>query len=211
MKKSIVLLASVAAFALASCGNKTSEAPTSGDTIPATELVPATTVPEEAVAVTEVIDQALKGETPDAEKVEEAMKEATEAIKKLEEEGKTEEAAAYASKVKAFVNENAEAIKKLSPETATVLDMLNAATNLPEAVKQTAEEGAEAVKSDAAAAKEAAKEAGEKVAEKAKADAQAAGEKAKADAQAAVDAKKEEAREDAHKALDKGLNKLLGK
>ena len=159
---------------------------------------------EPAAVVSAVAEKVQAGDATAAQDAVEALQEE---LKEIVESGDAEKAAAYASQVKAFVEENAQKLGELNISTLTLNDLINAAKALPTTAAETAEAAADAVKADAEAAKDAAVEAAQDqanaAAEEAQAKANAAAEEAKAKANAAV--------EDAANKANDAINKAAGK
>ena len=158
------------------------------------------------------------------------MASAKAAVEKLQSEGKTEEAAAYASKIKEYVDKNKEALTTAAKGDMTVADLVNGIANLPASVQQGAAAAKAAVNAaifkdyicdvgqylaDADAAGKAAKQAAEtKIKEDAaavKAHAEAAKKAAEAHAAAKVEEGKQKIRDAANKKVNEALNEVLGK
>lgn len=160
-----------------------------------------------ADSLTTALEAELKKSTPDAAKV----KELTEAIRttteKLQSQGDEEAVKSYTSKVKEYLTTNAEKIKSVDPQSVTVLDVVNAAANLPQSVKSAAEDGVDAVKADGEAAKNAAASAGKAAVNAAENTAKAAASKAVSDAQAKKDEAVKKANDKANEAVQKGAQK----
>ena len=122
-------------------------------------------------------------------------------LQEIIESGDAEKAAAYASQIKAFIDQNADKLKELDINTITLNDIINAAKALPVNAENAAEDAAAAVQADAEAAKDAAVEA-------AKAKADEAVEEGKAKANEAVQDAANKANEAASKAINDAANKL---
>ena len=195
MKKCFVMAAAVAAMSMAACTGSTN----------------ANTAEEDSIQVVSLSEGAEPGEVVDAleEKVKSgdasALSEAVETIQaelqEIIESGDTEKAAAYASQLQAFVEENAEKLKELDINTITLNDIINAAKALPTTAENAAEEAADAVEADVTAAKDAA-------VETAKAKADEAVEEGKAKANEAVQDAADKATNAASKAINDAANKL---
>lgn len=211
------MVAAVAAFSFASCGgNKTNDSAAEADSTAV--VAQAEAAADEATAQ---LDAVLAGENADPAKVKEALDGIKAKVEELQAAGDTEAAAAYASKVKEYIEEHADAIKNADPSSLTVLDLVNAAANLPQSAKDAASDAANAVTSDVDAAKAAGKAAVEGAADAAKAAATEkvteAKENAEAAAKAKVDETKQAAKDKADAAVQKGaqkasnaVNKALG-
>lgn len=240
MKKTFVMVC--AAIALVSCGGKT--APSAADVVSdtventaaqtaGTEAVAADAQAADAAAVTAALDEHLK--SGDAKAIGKALSEVKATVAKLQSEGKTEEAAAYASKIKEYVDNNKAAITKAAKGDMTVAGLVTGIANLPASLKQSAADAKNAVNADAgkvasdvnaaenaakanaAATKAAAKAAGtaakakvEQDAAAAKAAAEAAKKAAEAKAAAKVQEGKQKVRDAANKKVNEALNKALG-
>ena len=208
MKKIMYAAALFAAVAFASCsGNKTSDAAVYDSTVVADETLDATQAAACADSLTTALEAELQKATPDAAKV----KELTEAIRttteKLQSQGDEEAVKSYTSKVKEYLTTNAEKIKSVDPQSVTVLDVVNAAANLPQSVKDAAQSGVDAVKADGEAAKNAAASAGQAAVNAAENTAKAAASKAVSDAQAKKDEAVKKANDKANEAVQKGAQK----
>lgn len=236
MKKFALAVAAFAALTFASCGgNKTSDqneaAQNDSTEVPVSDATIETTADAEGLAdnLTTQLDAELQKDAPDAVKVKQLTDQIKQASEALQNSGNTEVAKAYASKVKNYLEQNADKIKSIDPQSITVLDVVNAAANLPQSAKDAAAQGVDAVKADgqaakaaAEAAKGAAESAGKQVVSDAKAAAKQTADKAKADAKAAGDAAVKKANDKANEAvqkgaakasdaINKGLSKALGK
>lgn len=221
MKKIMYVAALFAAVAFASCsGNKTSDAASEADStadstvVAEGETLDATQAAACADSLTAALDQELQSANPDPAKV----KELTESIKtvteKLQSQGDEEAVKSYTSKVKEYLTTNADKIKSIDPQSVTVLDVVNAAANLPQSVKNAAEDGVDAVKADGSAAKaaaevakDAAKTAGKAAVSAAENKAKETASKAVSDAKAKKDAAVQKANDKANAAVQKGAQK----
>ena len=205
MKKIFIMVC--AAIALVSCGGKTapSAADVVSDTTEDVTAVAAKTANEAAdkavEAVTTALDEQLKA--GDAKTLAKTLASAKSAVEKLQSEGKTEEAAAYASKIKEYVDKNKEALTTAAKGDMTVADLVNGIANLPASVQQ----GAAAAK----AAKQAAETKIKEDAAAVKAHAEAAKKAAEAHAAAKVEEGKQKIRDAANKKVNEALNEVLGK
>lgn len=231
MKKTFIM--ACAAIALMSCGGKTAPAATDvvSDTVEnttadTTAAAAGTETAADAAAATAEIDKHLKA--GDAESMGKALAEAKATVEKLKAEGKTEEAAAYASKIKEYVEQNKSAITKAAKGDMTVGDLVNGIVNLPSSLKQSAQDAKSAVDADAGkvvsdvnaagaaaktaagAAKTAAKAAGAAAKAKAESDVAAAKKAAEDKAKATVEEGKQKVRDAANKKVNDALNKVLG-
>ena len=201
MKKLFIMVC--AAAALTACGGK--QAPsasdvvadtvenTAADTTAAAQADADRAAASAAATVTSALEKNLS--SADAKSLKQTVADAKETYDKLVKEGKIEEAAAYASKIKEYVNQNADAIKKVASGDVTVTELINGFVNLPSSVKQSAADAKSAVSADANQAK-----AGAKATEAA----------AKAAAAAKVEEGKQKVRDAANKKVNDVLNKALG-
>ena len=203
MKKIFAFAAVAAAMSLTACSGSTGKGTAEEDSL-AVENVVEEESAEPAVTVSAVAEKVQAG---DATAAQDAVKALQEELKEVVESGDAEKAAALASQVKAFVEENAEKLGEMNISTLTLNDLINAAKALPSTAAETAGAAADAVKADAEAAKDAAVEAAQEkanaAAEDAKAKANAAAEDAKAKANATV--------EDAAKKANDAINQAAGK
>ena len=169
MKKFVMGTMAVAVIALASCGGASKEAQ------------PVDVTAEENAAVELTQQLAEKLENADSAAVAELTAEAAKVIEELQAAGNEAAVEAYASKVKAFVEENKEKLEgfNLNINLGTIV---NAVANLPEAVENAAEAAGEVVKADAEHVGEEAKAKGEEMVEATK---QAAADKVEEEKKAA--------------------------
>lgn len=219
MKKLFIMVC--AAAALTACGGK--QAPSASDVV--ADTVENTAADTTAAAATEAdgaaasaaasVTSALEKNlsSADAKSLKQTVADAKETYDKLVKEGKTEEAAAYASKIKEYVNQNADAIKKVASGDVTVTELINGFVNLPSSVKQSAADAKNAVNADAnqaKAAETAAKAAAAAAKSKVESDVKATEAAAKAAAAAKVEEGKQKVRDAANKKVNDVLNKALG-
>ena len=202
MKKIFAFAAIAAAMSLTACSGSTGKGTAEEDSLTVENIIEEGAEP--AAVVSAVAEKVQAGDATAAQDAVEALQEE---LKEIVESGDAEKAAAYASQVKAFVEENAQKLGELNISTLTLNNLINAAKALPTTAAETAEAAADAVKADAEAAKDAAVEAAQAqanaAAEEAKAKANAAAEEAKAKANAAV--------EDAANKANDAINKAAGK
>ena len=199
MKKFFSFAAIVAAMSFAACTGSTNANTAEEDSL-------AFATPEAAVsALTE------KVQSGDATAIQEAVEAVQTELQEIIESGDTEKAAAYASRIQAFVNENTEKLQELDINTLTLGDIINAVKAAPTTVENTAEAAADAVEADATAAKNAVEEA-------AKAQADAAVEAGKAKVNETVEEGKkktneavEDAANKANKAASDAINDAVNK
>ena len=202
MKKIFAFAAIAAAMSLTACSGSTGKGTAEEDSLAVENIIEEGAEP--AAVVSAVAEKVQAGDATAAQDAVEALQEE---LKEIVESGDAEKAAAYASQVKAFVEENAQKLGELNISTLTLNDLINAAKALPTTAAETAEAAADAVKADAEAAKDAAVEAAQDqanaAAEEAQAKANAAAEEAKTKANAAV--------EDAANKANDAINKAAGK
>lgn len=194
MKKFVMSTMAVAAIALASCGGAQKEA----------QPVDVTAEETAAVELTEALAEKL--ENADSAAVAELTAEAAKVIEELQAAGNEAAVQAYASKVKAFVEENKEKLEGFGLNT-NLGAIVNAVANLPESVENAAEAAGEAVKADAEhVADEVVEGVEQAAADKVEEQKQAAQEKlnqAVEDANQKVEAEKAKAKDKAIEALKK--------
>lgn len=188
MKKLMIMALALVAITMASCGDKT-KAGAAADSV-ATDSVEAVAEPAEISALAEQL------KSGDASAVEKAITTVKQRYDQLVTEGKVEEAAAYASKMKEFIDGHAEEINQITSGNATVSTIVEAVKNLPAAATTTAEGAASAAKADVDAASDKVKDAVEA---------------APAKAEEAVKAKAEETKKKAADEVDKKVNEGVDK
>ena len=188
--KKLFTMAAIAAMSLTACTNKANTAEESLDF-------------EEATPEAVVSSLTEKVQSGDATALTEAVETVQTELQEIVENGDVEKAAAYASQIKAFVEQNASKLQELNINTITLSDIINAVQALPAAAESTAEDAAAAVESDAVAAKDAAVEA-------AKAQADAAVEAGKAKVNETVEEGKAKANEAVQDAADKANKAVSG-
>lgn len=201
MKKILVCAMAIMALSFTNCGNKQSgNADTAVDSLAnETEAVATDAIESEAEALAN--DMKTKLDEKDSKGFSDIVATAKQKIDELVKEGKVEEAKAYASKVKQFVDENAETIKQVTNGNETINSIVSTISALPTDAQNAVDEAATAVKSDAENAVKSAKDAAETKASEAK-------EEAKKKANEAVDNAKQKANDAVDKAANKALNKL---
>ncbi len=204
MKKIILFSFVVAALALASCGNK-SDANAEGSENDSTAVDP-----------TEVIgDMKTMLDANNAEGFNEIVSTTQEKIESLMKEGKVEEAQAYASKLKEFIDENAETIKSVAGNDETVNSIINTISNIPESASESLKEiegdVKDKIENAAEDAVEDVKQEIEGAVEDAKQKANEAVEDAKQKASDAVDNAVEDAKKKTNNAINDAASKLKGK
>ncbi len=197
MKKIIICMFAVAAFIFVGCKEKVANDATAED------------------AIVEMQTMLEAGETDSFNAL---VTKSQEVIEGLLNEGKTEEAEAYAQAVKDYLNSHAEEIKAVVGDDTTVSTVLDAIEALPtnldetvEKIKDDLEGVSEDIKGDVEEALEKAKDDVQQAVEQAKEDAKAkaeeAVEQAKEDAKAKAEEAVEQAKEDAANKLKDALKK----
>lgn len=195
MKKIIVCAIAIMALAFAACGNKQG----GNRNAEADSTANAVVEGDEIEAMTS--DLKAKLDAKDSKGFSEAVASVKQKIDELVKAGKVEEAKAYASKVKQFVDENAETIKSVANGNETISDIVNTISALPTNAESAVDAAGEAVKSDAENAVKSAKDAAETKATEAK-------EAVKQKANDAVENAKQKTNDAVDKAASKALNKL---
>jgi len=207
MKKSIRIVAAfVAALSLTACTGSTNANTAEEDSI---QVVGLTEGAEPAEVVNALEEKVNAG---DAASLNQAVETIQTELQEIIESGDAEKAAAYASQIKAFIDENAEKLQELNINTLTLNDIINAAKALPATAEESAESAAAAAEADAIAAKDAAVDAAkakaDEVIEEGKAKAGEAVETGKAKANEAVQDAANKANDAASKAINDAANKL---
>lgn len=152
--KKLFIFAAAAALTLASCGNKTQDNAANADSIAATENAEGSEATaqlsdEQQATVDNLTANLQKAvESKDAKSTISTLADLQTIYKNLVEQGKLEEAKAYASAIKKFISDNAEKLKSLSSGNTTVASLIDGIANLPTSAATTAEEAKAAVKSD---------------------------------------------------------------
>ncbi len=190
-----MVAAFVAAMSLTACTGSTNANTSEEDSLAVVTLSEGA----EAEEVVNVLEKEV--EAGDAPALNKAVETIQAELQEIIESGDAEKAAAYASQIKAFIDQNADKLKELDINTITLNDIINAAKALPVNAENAAEDAAAAVQADAEAAKDAAVEA-------AKAKADEAVEEGKAKANEAVQGAANKANEAASKAINDAANKL---
>lgn len=158
--KKVFLFAAAIALTLASCGNKSQGNAADTDST-ATENVTDSTADGENAEATANLSEESKAtvETMTAE-LQKAIdaKDSKAAIstlanlqtiyKNLVAQGKLEEAKAYGSAIKNFVNQNADALKNVASGNTTIVSLVEGIKNLPTSAETTAEQAKAAVGED---------------------------------------------------------------
>lgn len=149
--KKVILFAAAVALTLASCGNKAQgNAPEADSTT--TEVAADTTAAEAALSkeskasvesLTAELQKAI--DAKDSEAAAATLTKLQTIYKNLVAEGKLEEAKAYGSAIKTFVNNNAETIKAAAAGNTTVATLVDGINNLPTSADATLEQAKSAV------------------------------------------------------------------
>lgn len=226
--KKLFIFAAALALTFTSCGNKAQNSQANADS---TEMADTTAATDEANAELSSESQAtVENLTAELQKAVNA-KDAKGTIatlanletiyKNLVEAGKLEEAKAYGSAIKKFLNDNAESIKNVASGNTTVASLVNGIVNLPTSAATTADEAKKAVASDivnlasptiakgatAVATAKAAAEAVENAPATVKAAASAAASTAAAAAEKKVNDEVDKGKEKANKAVNDAVEK----
>lgn len=246
--KKIFLFAAAIALTLASCGNKSQGNTSSTDST--SEVTSEQTDSEgtddnyelsgDAKATVENLTAELQKavNAKDSKAAITTLANLQAIYKNLVEQGKLDEAKAYGTAIKKFVNDNADAIKTAASGNTTIADLVSGISNLPtsanttaEAAKaaitqdvvnlasptiakgqtivSTAQAAAEAVKNAPATAKKAAEEAADKAVSDAKSAAEKKANDAVSNAKAKAASKVNEANQKANDAVNKAASKAL--
>lgn len=154
--KELFFFAAALALTLASCGSKTQTGAAAADT---TEVADTAAGTDETTAelsaesqstvqnLTSELQKAVDAKDPKA--TISTLANLQTIYKNLVEQGKLDEAKAYGSAIKKFVNDNKEAIKTAAQGNTTVEDLVNGIINLPTTAATTAEQAKAAVAADA--------------------------------------------------------------
>ena len=149
--KKLFIFAAALALTFSNCGNKTQNAAANADS------AAVVTDEEGGAELSEDAKTTINNLTAELQKAIDA-KDAKTAIsvlanlqtiyKNLADEGKLEEAKAYGSAIKKFVNDNAETLKTIASDNSTVESLVNGIVNLPTSAAATAEDAKAAITSD---------------------------------------------------------------
>lgn len=149
--KKLFIFAAALVLTFSSCGNKTQKAAANADS------AAVVTDEEGGAELSEDAKTTINNLTAELQKAIDA-KDAKTAIsvlanlqtiyKNLADEGKLEEAKAYGSAIKKFVNDNAETLKTIASGNSTVESLVNGIVNLPTSAAATAEDAKAAITSD---------------------------------------------------------------
>lgn len=155
MKKIMFMSLALAALMMASCGNKAQAPASEADS----DSVAATVTEGDATAqklssesqntvknLTAQLSQAVKDK--DSKATISVLANLQTIYKNLVDAGKIDEAKAYGTAVKNFINSNAETIKTLTSGNATIASLVEGIKNLPTSASATADEAKAAVVSD---------------------------------------------------------------
>lgn len=207
--KKIMLTMAVAVTLCCSCGGNKAETSTNEAATDSLAMIDS--------AVTTLTNEIQsKLEEKDATGVNELLQQAQTYIQQLASNGNSEEAKAYAAKVKEYITSKSEELKTIGV-SETVSNLIDAAAAAPgeagEAVESTANEAKDAVKQTVENAKSAGKEvvdaAKKKVTDEANTAVENAKKEVKEKANKAVEKTKKETTEKANKAIDDAKNKAL--
>lgn len=153
--KKLFIFAAALALTFTSCGNKAQNSQANADSTEVTDT--AATADEAAAALSSESQATIDNLTAELQKAVNA-KDAKGTIatlanletiyKNLVEAGKLEEAKAYGSAIKKFLNDNAESIKNVASGNTTVASLVNGIASLPTSAATTADEAKKAVASD---------------------------------------------------------------
>lgn len=155
MKKLFIFAAAIA-LTLTSCGNKTQNNAANADSdTTVTENVEGSEATAELSSEQQATVDNLTAELQKAVEAKDAkgtistLANLQTIYKNLVEQGKLDEAKAYGSAIKKFVNDNAESLKSLASGNTTVASLVNGIVNLPTSAAATAEQAKAAITSDA--------------------------------------------------------------
>ena len=152
--KKLFLFAAVLALTCASCGNKSQNNAAGADTAVVSDGAMAEeqdlSISPEAQATADNLTAELQKavESKDPKAAISSLANLQTIYKNLVEQGKLDEAKAYGSAIKKFVDDNAEQIKELASGNATIESLVNGIANLPTSAAATAEQAKAAIKSD---------------------------------------------------------------
>lgn len=158
--KKVFLFAAAIALTLASCGNKSQGNAAEADST-ATETVTDTTAETDNAEATANLTQESKAtvenmtaelqkavDAKDSKATISTLANLQTIYKNLVEQGKVDEAKAYGSAIKAFINKNADAIKSVANGNTTINSLVSGIQNLPTSAEATAEQAKAAITSD---------------------------------------------------------------
>ena len=150
MKKAFVFAAALA-LTFSSCGNKTQNTAANADSaaVVANEEGGAELSEDNKTTIDNLTAELQKAiDAKDAKTTISVLANLQTIYKNLAEEGKLEEAKAYGSAIKKFVNDNAESLKTIASGNSTVESLVNGIINLPTSAAATAEDAKAAITSD---------------------------------------------------------------
>lgn len=150
MKKAFVFAAALA-LTFSSCGNKTQNTAANADSaaVVANEEGGAELSADNKTTIDNLTAELQKAiDAKDAKTTISVLANLQIIYKNLAEEGKLEEAKAYGSAIKKFVNDNAESLKTIASGNSTVESLVNGIINLPTSAAATAEDAKAAITSD---------------------------------------------------------------
>lgn len=150
MKKAFVFAAALA-LTFSSCGNKTQNTVANADSaaVVANEEGGAELSEDNKTTIDNLTAELQKAiDVKDAKTTISILANLQTIYKNLAEEGKLEEAKAYGSAIKKFVNDNAESLKTIASGNSTVESLVNGIINLPTSAAATAEDAKAAITSD---------------------------------------------------------------
>ena len=150
MKKAIIFAAALA-LTFSSCGNKTQNTAANADSaaVVANEEGGAELSEDNKTTIDNLTAELQKAiDVKDAKTTISVLANLQTIYKNLAEEGKLEEAKAYGSAIKKFVNDNAESLKTIASGNSTVESLVNGIINLPTSAAATAEDAKAAITSD---------------------------------------------------------------
>ncbi len=150
MKKAFIFAAALA-LTFSSCGNKTQNTAANADSaaVVANEEGGAELSEDNKTTIDNLTAELQKAiDVKDAKTTISVLANLQTIYKNLAEEGKLEEAKAYGSAIKKFVNDNAESLKTIASGNSTVESLVNGIINLPTSAAATAEDAKAAITSD---------------------------------------------------------------
>ena len=150
MTKAIIFAAALA-LTFSSCGNKTQNTAANADSaaVVANEEGGAELSADDQTTIDNLTAELQKAiDAKDAKTTISVLANLQTIYKNLAEEGKLEEAKAYGSAIKKFVNDNAETLKTIASGNSTVESLVNGIVNLPTSAAATAEDAKAAITSD---------------------------------------------------------------
>ncbi len=226
--KKLFIFAAALALTFTSCGNKAQNSQANADSTEVADTAAATDEATEQLSsesqatvdnLTAELQKAVNAN--DAKGTIATLANLETIYKNLVEAGKLEEAKAYGSAIKKFLNDNAESIKTVASGNTTVASLVNSIASLPTSAATTADEAKNAVASDivnlasptiakgatAVATAKAAAEAVENAPATVKAAASAAASTAATAAEKKVNDEVEKGKEKANKAVNEAVEK----